>query len=91
MRSTVGRKEDGKIKAVEGPRVGAVVGGCSSDEHLGEKKKRHDDEVLYGCSLALGWRTRRASRVDMSASALPAEVVELAEGKEDERRASQGG
>ena len=87
----VGRKDRGQIEAVKRARLGPVVGGCSSHEHLSEKKEPHHDEVFYRCLLPLGGTTRDHKRVNMLRLALPAQVVEPAEGEENERRSPKEG
>ena len=87
----VGRKDRSQIEAVKRARLGPVVGGCPSHEHLGEKEKPHHHKVFYRCLLTVGGPTRNHSRVDVLSSALPAQVVEPAEGEENERCSPEEG
>ena len=91
MRSTFVGKRSGKIKTVERAGIRAVVSGRSPDQRLGQEEEGHDDEVLDGRLLAFRRGTGEHLRMDMFALSFPAEVVELAEGEENERRARKEG
>ncbi len=87
----VGRKDRRQIEAIKRAWLGPVVGGCPSHQHLGEKEECHHDKVFYRRLLTLGGSTRDHNRMDVLRLALPAQVVEPAEEKENERRSPEEG
>ncbi len=80
-----------KIKAVEGAGIGPVMADSPAHQNLQQKKQGTTTKNLMVARWPWTGRTGQHGRMDMLLFPLPAQVVEFAEGKENQRRAGQQG
>ena len=85
----VARQPARQVEAVESTRLDAVMRRRCAHQHLQQEQQRHDDEVLERGPLARGGVAHRHERMDVLATAFPAEVIKLAERKQHERGSAQ--
>ena len=77
-----------QIDAVEAAGIGAVMGDAAADERLPEEQKRGDRHEFERRALRVAYVGMR-QRARHAVAAVPAEIVELAEGEQHDRRAAE--
>ena len=86
----VARQPCGQVEAVKVPRLRSIVRDGAADQGLGEKQQGRHQHELERCRL--GRRDSSSVRGglgNISVTAMPAEVIEFAEGEQHDPDAAQ--
>src|SRR5262245_12083646 len=84
----VAGQESGEVDAIEAAGIGAVMRDTTANQRLAEEQQGGDCHEFQGRALRVAYRQNR-SACGHRFAAVPAEIVELSEGKKHGRRAPE--